>query len=124
MAVDDPLVKLGNIRGRLMQETDMVRPVDSRRTATIAAALAHGTTTLMQDLDGSWLTAERAFFLGSVAPRVNKMIKGQLIETMKPLARLIMHFDYRHSDFPASTDHYFWFNNETTYLSRRKTWKA
>jgi hypothetical protein len=121
---DDPLLKLQAIREKLIHEIGLVQAANSQRAANIAAWLAHGTATLFLDLDGTFLTAQRAIFLSSITPRINKLMRESLIETMKTLAELIMKFDGKCTDFPASVDHYFWFQNTTNYLSKLKTWKG
>lgn len=124
VVADDPLLKLQAIRERLIHEFGLVQAGSSQRAAKLADFLAHGTTTLFQDLDGTFLTAQRAMLLCSITPRINMLMRESLIETMKTLAGLIMKFDSKCSDFPASEDHYFWFKNKTNYLSKLKTWKG
>ena len=117
---DDPLLKLQAIREKLIHESGLVQGGNSQ----FAAFLAHRITTLFQDLDGTFLTTQRALLLCSITPRINKLMRESLIETMKTLAELIMKFDGKCTDFPASEDHYFWFLNKTNYLSKLKTWKG
>jgi len=121
---DDPLVKLHAIREKLILGVGLAQATTSPHAVAFAALVAHGTSILMHDLDGTSLTTERAVSLGLVVPRINKAIRGSLIETMKPLAELIMQFDYQCPDFPVGGDHYYWFWNDTSYLSRLKTWRS